>query len=200
VKRAAPCAQDSATNDRLWAFAELLLRWNRRINLVGRADEPFLWERHICDSMELAPFLPEAGAVVDLGSGAGFPGLVLAIATGRLVHLIEADQRKCAFLRAAARVTAANVIIHPMRAAAVTLPPAAAVTARGFAPLPSLLPVATRFLAPAGALVLLKGRSAEEELTAARSEWHMRIEQFPSRAGLRSVILRVSEIRRAAAA
>jgi 16S rRNA (guanine527-N7)-methyltransferase len=192
--------RDAATHDRLQAFAELLLRWNRRINLVGRADEAFLWDRHICDSMQLAPFLPNDGAVVDLGSGAGFPGVVLAIATGHLFHLIESDQRKCAFLRAAARATAANVIVHPMRAAAITIPPVAAVTARGFAPLPSLLPVAARFLAPTGVLVLLKGVSVEEELTAARREWHMHVERFPSGAGLRSVILRVSEIRRAAVA
>jgi 16S rRNA (guanine(527)-N(7))-methyltransferase RsmG len=191
---------DPATEQRLQTFAALLLHWNRRINLIARGDEPSLCERHIRDSAQLAPLLPPDGDIIDLGSGAGFPGLMVAIATGRHVHLIESDQRKCAFLCAAARATAADVTVHAVRAEAAILPPAAVVTARGFAPLPALLPIAARLLAPDGVALLLKGRSAEEELTAARGKWHMHAERFPSRTSPGATILRISEIRRAAAA
>ncbi|MBN9511075.1 MAG: 16S rRNA (guanine(527)-N(7))-methyltransferase RsmG [Alphaproteobacteria bacterium] len=196
---AAGSAPDALVAQRLQTFATLLLHWNRRINLIARGDAPLVWERHIDDSAQLAPLLPPRGGIVDLGSGAGFPGLVLSIVTGRHADLIEADQRKCAFLRTAARACAADVLVHAVRAEAAELPPAAVVTARGFAPVRALLPIAARLLAPDGVALLLKGRSAEEELTAARGEWHMHAERFPSRTSPGATILRISEIRRAAA-
>jgi 16S rRNA (guanine527-N7)-methyltransferase len=121
---------------RLEAYAALLLAWNRRVNLVGRGTEEDLWRRHMLDSAQLHPLIP-AGArtLVDLGSGAGFPGLVLAILGGPHVHLVESDQRKAVFLREAARVTGAAAMVHAIRIEAA--PPLAAdiVTARALAPL-----------------------------------------------------------------
>ncbi|MBV8397238.1 MAG: class I SAM-dependent methyltransferase, partial [Acetobacteraceae bacterium] len=112
------------TRDRLEAFAALLARWNHRINLVSPRDLPHLWERHIADSLQLIDLLdPPRTCGIDIGSGAGFPGLILAIATGIPFHLIEADQRKASFLREAARVTAAPARVYAVRAEAAQLPP-----------------------------------------------------------------------------
>jgi 16S rRNA (guanine(527)-N(7))-methyltransferase RsmG len=184
--------------ERLRAFVDLLRQWNRRINLVGQADERPLWERHILDSAQLVPLLPAPeGELIDLGSGAGFPGLVLALTTNWRVALVEADQRKAAFLREAVRATGARATVYAVRAEQVSLPPARVVTARALAPLPDLLALATPLLAPDGICLFPKGRSAEDELTAARAQWHMRVERFPSRTNPTATLLRLSEIRRA---
>jgi 16S rRNA (guanine527-N7)-methyltransferase len=110
---------------------------------------------------------------------------------------VEADQRKCAFLREAARATAAPVTIHPTRIEALHLPPQRLVTARALAPLPTLLAWAVPLLAPDGICLFPKGRSVEDELTAAAREWHMRVERFPSPTDPAATFLRLSEITRA---
>ncbi len=182
---------------RLKTFATLLATWNRRINLVSRGDLARLWERHIADSLQLVPLMPEnLPGAVDLGSGAGFPGLVLAIATGVPFSLIEADHRKAAFLIEAARLTNAPVSVQTVRIEKIRLSPARLVTARALAPLPDLLALADPFLAPGGVALFPKGESAGNELTAAAAEWHMRIERFSSRTDPTASILRISEIRR----
>jgi 16S rRNA (guanine527-N7)-methyltransferase len=183
---------------RLETFAALLRHWNARINLVSRADIALLWPRHIDDSLQLAPLLPAVRSeLIDLGSGAGFPGLVLAIATGWHVHLVESDQRKAAFLREAARVTQAAATIHAVRAESLRQAPAQVVTARALAPLAELLVLAHPLLADTGICLFPKGRSADDELTAVANEWHMRCERFASRTSPAATILRISEIRRA---
>lgn len=185
------------TSDRLERFGDLVLSWNRTINLVSRRDEAQLRDRHIADSLNLLAYLPSGfDRAIDLGSGGGFPGLVLAIATGRPFDLVEADQRKAAFLREAARVVAAPVRVFPERIEAVRVPPAPLVTARALAPLSTLLAWATPLLAPGGVCVFPKGRSAAEELTQAQTEWHMRVEQWPSALDPSARILRLSEITR----
>jgi 16S rRNA (guanine(527)-N(7))-methyltransferase RsmG len=185
------------TEARLQDFVALLLRWNTRINLTAERDERAIWQRHVLDSLQLAPLVPPGeGPLVDLGSGAGFPGLVLALATGRETHLVESDRRKSAFLIEAARVMALpRVKIHPTRIEAATLPPAATLTARALAPLSALLPHAHRILAPGGVALFPKGRTAEQELTDAAGAWIMHTERFPSRTDPHATILRLSEIR-----
>ncbi|WP_144299622.1 16S rRNA (guanine(527)-N(7))-methyltransferase RsmG [Elioraea rosea] len=180
------------------AYIALLTRWNERINLVSPRDLTRLWERHIDDALQLAPLIPaSAKCLADLGSGAGIPGLILAIATGLPTHLVERDQRKAAFLREAARVTAAPATVHAADAA--TLPPLRAdvVTARALAPLAALLPLAARHLAPGGACLFPKGAKAEAELTEARAGWTMRVERFPSRTDPSATLLRLTEVARA---
>lgn len=180
-------------------FAALLLRWNRRLNLVGRADEPALWSRHIADSLQLLPFLnPPPERAVDLGSGAGFPGLVLAVATGALFHLVEADQRKAAFLREAARVTKAPVLVHAHRIESLVLPSFPVVTARALAPLPRLLELAAPLIAPGGTCLFLKGAGGDAELTLAESQWQMQVEAFPSQTAPGAQILRITKLSRVA--
>ena len=186
------------TEARLSAYADLLRAWNRRINLISRADESNLWVRHIEDSLQLASLIPrDCDRAIDLGSGAGFPGLVLSIATGIHFHLVESDQRKAAFLREAARVAGAPVAVHATRAEDADIPPASLVTARALAPLRQLLAIAHRFIAPGGVALLPKGISAEQELTEARAEWNMRVERFPSRTHPDGAILKLSEVERA---
>ena len=187
---------DSAV-DALDRFAELLLRWNRTVNLVARGDEPDLWDRHIADSLQLVPLMrlpPAPARAIDLGSGGGFPGLILAIATGISFDLIESDQRKCAFLREAARITAAPATVHATRIEAARLPPAKLITARAVAPLPVLLALAAPLLAADGVCLFLKGVNADAELTTAAARWHMRTERFPSRTSAQASILRIREI------
>lgn len=185
------------TRGKLEAFAALLLRWNRTVNLIARGDEPMLWPRHIVDSLQLLPVIPpEAGRAIDLGSGGGFPGIVLAIATGLRFDLVESDRRKAAFLREAVRLTGAPATVHAARAESVALSPAPLVTARALAPLPQLLALAAPLLAPGGVCLFLKGGSATSELTAARMEWHMEVTRLPSQTASDACILRISDISR----
>lgn len=185
----------AVSREALGRFATLLLHWNRTINLIARQDEAFLWERHINDSLRLVPLIPDsADRGIDLGSGAGFPGLVLALATGIPFDLVESDQRKAAFLNEARRITGAPVTVHPMRIEATDLPPAPLVTARALAPLPALLCLAAPKLAPGGVALFPKGVGGEAELTAARREWHMNVERIPgTEPG--AAVFKISELR-----
>ena len=182
---------------RLEAYAELLQQWSRRINLIGAATLGDLWRRHFLDSAQLLPYVPAtAQSLVDLGSGAGFPGLVLAIMGASGVELIEADARKCAFLREAARIALAPVRVRHARIEAVPAYEVDVVTARACAPLDRLLLMAQRFIAPHTVCLFLKGERAGEELTAARRGWTMRAACHPSRADPRGVILKLEQIAR----
>jgi 16S rRNA (guanine(527)-N(7))-methyltransferase RsmG len=185
------------TEEALRAFVALLLRWNARINLVAERDEAKVWQRHVLDSLQLLPLLPPGtGPMIDLGSGGGFPGIILATATGWPTHLVEADKRKAAFLQEAARhLCLSQVQVHAERIETAALPRAAVLTARALAPLPVLLGHAHRLLAPGGVALFPKGRGAEDELTAAARGWTMRAERFPSRTDPAATILRLSEIR-----
>lgn len=199
VKHPNPPAFDVSreTRARLDAYLALLGRWNVRINLIGPSPPDTWWARHVQDGLQLVPLLPEGeGPVADLGSGAGLPGLILAACVARPMHLVEADQRKCAFLREAAReMGLAHVTIHPQRIEAATLPSLAAVTARALAPLNSLLAHAHKILAADGVAIFPKGRSAEAELTEATARWHMDVERFTSCTEADATILRIRELR-----
>ncbi len=187
-----------AVAERLSIYACLLLRWNARINLISRGDEPRIMERHVADALQLAPLIPRQTAhAIDLGSGGGLPGLVLAIATNLPFALIESDRRKAAFLREAARETAAPATVHAVRIEDAALPPAPLITARALAPITRILHLAAPLLAPNGVFLLPKGRAADQELTDALREWNMRTEAFPSRTDPGGTLLRLSEVTRA---
>ncbi|MQX37478.1 16S rRNA (guanine(527)-N(7))-methyltransferase RsmG [Roseospira navarrensis] len=175
----AAVAHDSLA--RLTTLVELLATWTQRINLIGPATLPDAWDRHIVESAALLPLIPaDARRLADLGSGAGFPGLVLAILGAPDVHLVESDQRKAAFLREAARVTETPVTVHAHRIEALDPLAAHVVTARALAPLTDLLPMVTRHLAPEGTALLPKGRTADDELTACADRWIMRVTRRPA--------------------
>ncbi len=197
-----PAAEDPIpplTKRRLESFVDLLLHWNQRVNLLARADERCVWDRHVWDSAQLARLLPGSpGTLLDLGAGAGFPGLVLAIVSGRPTHLVEADHRKAAFLREAVRATGVQATVHAGRIETLSSPIGDIVTARAVAALPALLKLAVPHLRPGGVCLFPKGGRVEDELTAARHEWHMKVERFPSRTSPSATLLRLSEITRAA--
>ena len=172
---------DAATMARLDAYLALLAKWQARINLVAPKSLPEAWTRHVLDSAQLWPFLQgRPGPVLDLGSGAGFPGLVLAILGRPDVTLVEADQRKAAFLREAARVTGTQVSIQACRIEALTPIRAGIVTARALASLESLLHYAQPYADESTLYLFLKGARVDEELTTARNHWKMRVDKAPS--------------------
>jgi len=187
------------TLDRLDAYVALLTKWQRRINLVASASLGDVWRRHLLDSAQLADYLPVAPArLVDLGSGAGFPGLVLAIITGHDIELIESDGRKCAFLAAVAAETGARVTIHETRIEAMPRRPADVITARACAPLSRLLGYAERFKGPDTVCLFHKGARVDEELTEAAKTWMMNLRRYPSQTDPQGTLLSVRDFTRAA--
>jgi 16S rRNA (guanine527-N7)-methyltransferase len=185
------------TEDKLRAYAELLKKWQPKINLVGPATIPDLWRRHFLDSTQLFPLLP-SGPVLDLGSGAGFPGLVLAVMRGQgdPVHLVESDGRKGAFLQEAARITGAPAVIHTSRIEALKVFEIGAITARALAPVATLLTLVEPFLTPSVQCLFLKGERLEDELTEAGKDWNMTADRIPSLSDPNGFILSLKEVRR----
>jgi 16S rRNA (guanine527-N7)-methyltransferase len=188
------------TLEKLEAYAALLRQWQGAVNLVGRDTLDDLWRRHMLDSAQLAPHIPPgAETITDLGSGAGFPGLVLAIVTGLKVHLVESTGKKAAFLREAARLTDAPAEVHHGRAESVTPWAAEVITARAFAPLPALLDYAEPFLNATDGPVtclFLKGRTGREELTEAGKTWTMTADILPSLSDEAGMVLKLRDISR----
>ncbi len=177
-----------------------LRRWQAIKNLVGPATLDHIWERHIVDSLQLLNLAPDAKLWLDLGSGAGFPGLVLAIAgaeKGLKVHLVESNSRKCAFLRHIVRLTGASATVHEARLETVVpgfVGRADVVSARALAALAQLLDW-TAPLLNAGTIGLFpKGRDAEIELTEARKQWTFEAETLPSSTDSSARILRITSI------
>lgn len=175
-------------------LVNLLIDWNQRLNLVAPSTIPDVWQRHMWDSAQLVPLIPpQTGTIIDLGSGAGFPGLVLAIVLqGPTVHLIESIGKKCRFLEEAARATGAPVKVHNARAEDVKGLKADVVTARAVAPLERLFPLAHPFFKPGTIGLFLKGRSLNDELTRATKSWTLDSTLIPSRSDPSGMILRVT--------
>jgi 16S rRNA (guanine527-N7)-methyltransferase len=183
---------------RLEAFVALLAAWSARINLVGRDTLADPWRRHILDSAQLQALVPaDAQSLVDLGSGAGLPGLVLAILGVPGVELVEADSRKAAFLREAARITGARVDIRHTRIETLPARSFDIVTARALAPLDRLIGLAQPFLGPHSLCLFLKGGQAADELTLASKGWRMAATTIASRSDPRGVVLQLRQVARA---
>ena len=187
------------TLQRLETYAALLTKWQAKINLVGPATLPDLWRRHFLDSAQLVPLLgAPKGTLVDLGSGAGFPGLVLAVMTDWRVHLVDSDQRKCAFLRQVALDCGVldRVTIHAKRIEQIAGIAADVVTARACAPLDELLELAAPLVGEAGTCLFLKGAQVEEELTAAEHHWTMRLDKRGSITDPAGKLLIITQLKR----
>ena len=195
-------ALDAKTAAALDSYAELAAKWTQRINLVSRSTQGAIRERHIADSAQLFPLIPpSARRFADLGSGGGFPGLVLAILAaqhtpGTRHVLVESDQRKAAFLREAVRLTGAPAEVICARIEAVAPLNADVVTARALAALPLLLDLAVPHLAPGGVAILPKGAGYQAEIDTARQNWAFDLESFPSHTEPEARLLRLSHITR----
>jgi 16S rRNA (guanine527-N7)-methyltransferase len=184
------------TEDRLALFVEKLAKWRKVTNLISESSFADVWMRHIADSSQLLALAPLARHWIDFGTGAGFPGMVLAIQLagqpGAMVHLIESDQRKCAFLREIARETGAAAEIHAARAEEIDpdiLAPVDAVTARAFAPLPILLDVAKLWIARGAVGIFPRGRTSQAQLRDSPPSPGLRFQSVPSRIDPKAAIL-----------
>ncbi len=183
---------------RLSIYEALLKKWLRVINLVGGSTLDEIWLRHFADSLQISDAAPQARRWLDLGSGGGFPGLVTAIRyaddPNASVHLIESDQRKCAFLREVSRETGAPALVHCARIEAV-LPsfdePLDAVSARALAPLDVLLGYAQKFIENGAIGVFSKGQQAEAELTDSPRAANYLIESLQSKTSAAARIILV---------
>jgi 16S rRNA (guanine527-N7)-methyltransferase len=189
------------TLDRLEIYADLLRRWNSTINLVSPASLDYLWSRHILDSAQILDLAPSAATWTDLGSGGGFPGLVVAILAaderpGLAVSLVESDARKSAFLATVARETGLSSRI--LTARAEDLPPLSAdvISARALAPLPRLLGLAFPHLAPAGTALFSKGIQNEREVQDALADWRFTYQKHRSLTDPAAVILSIKGLSR----
>jgi 16S rRNA (guanine527-N7)-methyltransferase len=183
----------------LVAYAGLLRKWQKAINLVSAATLDDLWRRHFLDSAQLVPLLPAGdGQLLDLGSGAGFPGLILALLSGRPTHLVESDQRKAAFLGEVARATgcAGRVQIHAARVEGLKPWAAPVIAARALADLGQLLDWAAPFVIQDTVCIFPKGAKAEDELTGALRVWKMTVERRRSVTDPTGLILRLSHLER----
>lgn len=188
------------TRERLDIYLDLLRKWSPRINLVSKATLSDAWARHFEDSAQLLGLSSmEDGTWLDMGSGGGFPGLVIAIlleeqAAKRRVVLMESDQRKCAFLRTVIRETAVNAEVITNRIEVA--PPAKAVTisARALSNLSELLEFTCRHGTEKTEALFSKGRTWQSELSEARSKWRFKHEVYHSNTDPEAVILRIEEI------
>jgi 16S rRNA (guanine527-N7)-methyltransferase len=176
------------TQERLTAFVRLVEKWQKAQNLIAASTLPDIWRRHVADSAQLVGLEPQATRWLDLGSGGGFPGMVIAILLreypAAAIHLVESDRRKCAFLRTAARETGAPAEIHEGRIEDIVRPgrfDVQAVTARAAAPLVRLLAWAAPVI-EAGAIGLFpKGRCFRLEVAEAAQTWDFDLVELPDR-------------------
>ena len=187
------------TNDRLTALVALLVKWNAAVNLVSKDTLSHVWQRHILDSAQIFKLGSDAKVWADLGSGGGFPGLVVAILAAEKsplmqVVLVESDQRKAAFLAQASQSLGVHTKIIADRIEKIGALNADIVSARALAPLPLLCSFAARHLAPHGAAIFLKGRSFHTELVLAQASWNFSLQTHASITDPSAFVLVLKEI------
>jgi 16S rRNA (guanine527-N7)-methyltransferase len=189
------------TRVRLDRFVELLGEWQAKTNLVAPSTLPHLWTRHISDSLQLLALAPSAKVWVDLGSGGGFPGVMLACAladtSGAMVHLVERNAKKAAFLREALRVTNSPGAVHLADIGEIVdrmSGPVDCVTARAVAPLHQLIGFAEPLVRRGAKALFLKGQDVEAELTEATKYWKIKPHLHSSRTGGRGWIVELNHI------
>jgi len=184
------------TFSKLERYEALLREWSGKFNLVAASTLPDLWSRHFLDSAQLWPLLPpQTRTLVDLGSGAGLPGLVLAIMGVPEVHLIESTGKKATFLSTVATELGLNVTVHTARIEKVRDLEADVVTARALTALPELMSLAKPFLKKESCALFLKGEKAEAELTGASKYWTFTCQKTPSLTSPSGVVLKISDLK-----
>ncbi len=191
------------TQQRLEAFVDLLLTWQRRINLIAPSTIAQVWTRHVADSLQLIALAPAARVWVDFGSGGGFPGLAVACALadepGAMVHLVESNGKKAAFLREAVRITGVPAKVHQLRAenyGETCQETVHAVTARALAPLKTLCDQAFPLIARGAVGLFPKGQDVDAELTEAAKYWSIEAAKVPSKTSPEGCVVVVRGLRR----
>lgn len=189
------------TYERLQSFADLLEKWNPRINLVSKASLPDLWTRHIVDSMQVFRLAPPAKKWVDLGSGGGFPGIIAAIMAAEYrpdttFTLIESDQRKAVFLRSAARACDLKITVLSQRIESAPPQQANVISARALSDLTTLIGYAQRHAAPDCTMLFPKGKTWGKEVDDARATWNFDLEKVKSETEPEAVLLVIKGVSR----
>lgn len=189
------------SREKIEIYVKLLLIWQQRINLIGPATVATIWDRHVCDALQLRPLLPPGTRrLAELGSGAGIPGLILAMAAGLEADLYESNGKKAAFLREAARQTGTVAKVHNIRLETLAdqndIPDVQCVVARALAPLPLLLDYAQPFLSRGAIGLFHKGQDVDAELTEATKYWKIQVSNHASQCDSRGVILEIREATR----
>ncbi len=189
------------TMAQLQAYADTLIKWQSAKNLVATSSLDDVWRRHMLDSAQLAVLIREKETekfpkIADIGAGAGFPGLVLAIMGVGNLRLIEANGRKCAFMRAASLAAGVDVEIDNRRVEDIKDVKADIIMSRACATLGQLLTWGAPLLAENGSYWFLKGEKADEELTEAKRSWSMTVNRYPSQTDPRGVILHLREVKK----
>lgn len=188
---------DDAVMEKFARYHALLLEWNPRINLVAASTLPEIWQRHFMDAAQLAPFIkhaPLGSTLIDLGSGAGFPGMVLAMMGFKGITLAERDARKIAFLRTVAGETKTDVEILHKDAATLEGRTFDIITARALAEVEALLNLSQKLRKPSTYCLFLKGKNLDAELLKAQKEWVMQVHKTPSVTDAQAFVLRLAEI------
>jgi 16S rRNA (guanine527-N7)-methyltransferase len=191
------------TEERLSTYVALLRKWQPAENLVSAKTLPEIWRRHVADSAQLVRLLPASKHWLDMGTGAGFPGLVIALCLLQTglghVHLVEANRRKCAFLRTAVRETGAPATVHEGRVAEVLTnwsQPIDRVTARAVAPLTGLFALAEPLMGRGVPAAFMKGQDFQSEINAASTSWRFDLVKHDSLVGEDGVILDIANLKR----
>ena len=183
------------TQEKLDCYVQLLIKWQARINLISSKTLPEIWHRHILDSAQLVSYLPKTPSVIlDMGSGAGLPGVILAILTRHQLHLVESDSRKIAFMRTALRETGTSAILHEQRMETVPALRPDIITARALAPLSQLITLASGQHHEKIEYMFLKGREAKQELTTLPACPKMEAECLPSMTDSQASVIRLKPI------
>ena len=189
--------------EKLQVYADLLAKWQKKINLVGPQEIRRVWPRHIADALQLIPYIPVNASVgADLGTGAGIPGIILAIGLEKkfFIHLIESNGKKAAFLREVVRQLDISAQVHCNRVEKLYQEEWAGtvdvVFARALAPLPKLIDLAQPILKKSGKLLFLKGLDVDSELTETTKYWNIGYEKHPSRTHVGGCILNIKDFRR----
>lgn len=189
------------TLDKFKTYGDLLIKWQKAKNLVANSTLDDIWRRHFLDSAQMArPIRDVFGdkqlTIMDIGSGAGFPGLVLSTMGVGEAHMVESNGRKCIFMRQVSRETGANAQVHNQRIEEISPFPVDIITSRACARIVQLLDWATPFLNPSVEMWLLKGETADEELTEAKAYWNMTVSREKSLSDPSGAILRLRDIKK----
>ena len=188
------------TIDRLKVFEKLVLKWSKTINLISKADQHKIWERHIVDSLQIYPLLPKnIKNYVDFGSGGGFPGFVLSILLNAAdlqtsIHLVESDKRKSAFLRTVNRELSLNVRVYSSRIEGLKLQQVDVITARAVAPLDILLRLSSLHINKNTICIFPKGKNWKKEVKKAQKQWKFDLEVIKSKTQAGAVVLKMGSI------
>ncbi|PCI52002.1 MAG: 16S rRNA (guanine(527)-N(7))-methyltransferase RsmG [Alphaproteobacteria bacterium] len=187
------------TKENICIYASLLQKWQKKLNLVGETTLPNMWARHFYDSFQLKELFDcrkaENLRILDIGSGAGFPGLLLSMLGLGEFHMVESNGKKCTFMRQVIRETGCNAVVHNERVEMMTPFPVDYIVSRACAPLDRLFDLGLNFIQPKTVCLFLKGQNADKEIEEARANWCFKIEQHTSAAQESGVILRVSHIK-----